>query len=183
MAWLRAMAAGPVGVSAVVEGAAAAGSAYRLAEAAARTRPSGSACVAAIDERLPEALLTNSPEISSRLVGQSLGGLLELPGDEREVLLDTLAAFLASDGSPPPRRRRAVLPPQHGHAPAAADRIGDRPQGHRLPLPPALAAGAAGHRAHTVGPAVSLKDGPSLPRLARSARALQRGRQRSRHCR
>jgi hypothetical protein len=100
MDWLRAMAAGPVGVSAVVEGAAAAGSAYRLAEAAARTLPSGSACVAAIDERLPEALLTNSPEISSRLVGQSLGGLLELPGDEREVLLDTLAAFLASDGSP-----------------------------------------------------------------------------------
>jgi hypothetical protein len=100
MDWLRTMAAGPVGVSAVVEGAAAAGSAYRLAEAAARTLPSGSACVAAIDERLPEALLTNSPEISSRLVGQSLGGLLELPGDEREVLLDTLAAFLASDGSP-----------------------------------------------------------------------------------
>src|SRR3954464_10965159 len=98
MDWLRAMAAGPVGVSAVVEGAAAAGSAYRLAEAAARTLPSGSACVAAIDERLPEALLTNSPEISSRRPPQSLGGLLELPGDEREVIPDTLAAFLASDG-------------------------------------------------------------------------------------
>jgi DNA-binding PucR family transcriptional regulator len=56
--------------------------------------------VVTIDERLPEALLSNSPEISSRLVGQSLGGLLELPDDEREVLLDTLAAFLESDGSP-----------------------------------------------------------------------------------
>jgi hypothetical protein len=98
--WLRVMAAGRVGVSAVVEGAAAAGSAYRLAETAARTLPTGSARVVTIDERLPEALLSNSPEISSRLVGQSLGGLLELPGDEREVLLDTLAAFLASDGSP-----------------------------------------------------------------------------------
>jgi hypothetical protein len=100
MAWLRTMASGPVGVSPVVDGAAAAGSAYRLAETAARTLPADSTRVVTIDERLPEALLSNSPEISSRLVGQSLGGLLDLPADEREVLLDTLAAFLASDGSP-----------------------------------------------------------------------------------
>jgi DNA-binding PucR family transcriptional regulator len=100
MTWLQGAATGPVGVSAVVDGAAAAGSAYRLAETAARTLPSGTRRVVSIDERLPEALLSNSPEISSRLVGQSLGGLLELPEDEREVLLDTLAAFLASDGSP-----------------------------------------------------------------------------------
>jgi hypothetical protein len=100
LGWLRAMAGGPVGVSAVVVGAAAAGSAYRLAETAARTLPPGAGRVVTIDERLPEALLSNSPEISSRLVGQSLGGLLDLPDDEREVLLDTLAAFLASDGSP-----------------------------------------------------------------------------------
>ncbi|SOE00484.1 PucR family transcriptional regulator [Blastococcus haudaquaticus] len=100
MRWLRGMATGPVGVSAVVDGAAAVGSAYRLAATAARTLPAGSTRVVTIDERLPEALLSNSPEISSRLVGQSLGGLLELPEDEREVLLDTLAAFLASDGSP-----------------------------------------------------------------------------------
>jgi hypothetical protein len=97
---LRAMTSGPVGVSAVVDSAAAAGSAYRLAETAARTLPAGSTRVVTIDERLPEALLSNSPEISSRLVGQSLGGLLELPDDEREILLDTLAAFLNSDGSP-----------------------------------------------------------------------------------
>jgi hypothetical protein len=100
LGWLRAVAGGPVGVSAVVVGAAAAGAAYRLAETAARTLPPGAGRVVTIDERLPEALLSNSPEISSRLVGQSLGGLLDLPGEEREVLLDTLAAFLASDGSP-----------------------------------------------------------------------------------
>jgi hypothetical protein len=100
MTWLRGMASGPVGVSAVVAGASETGSAYRLAETAARTLPPGSGRVVTIDERLPEALLSNSPEISSRLVVQSLGGLLELPDDEREVLLDTLAAFLASDGSP-----------------------------------------------------------------------------------
>jgi hypothetical protein len=98
--WLRGAATGPVGVSAVVDGAAAVSSAYRMAETAARTLPAGDRRVVTIDERLPEALLSNSPEISSRLVGQSLGGLLELPEDERSVLLDTLAAFLASDGSP-----------------------------------------------------------------------------------
>ncbi|MGY1615321.1 PucR family transcriptional regulator [Geodermatophilus sp. SYSU D00691] len=97
---LAALAAGPVGVSDVVDGAAACATAYRLAGIAARTLAPGSRRVVTIDDRLPEALLSNSPEISSRLVGQTLGGLLALPDDEREVLLDTLAAFLAADGSP-----------------------------------------------------------------------------------
>lgn len=97
---LQALTTGPVGVSAPVDGAGAVSSAYRLAETAARTLPRTTRRVVTIDERLPEALLSNSPEISSRLVGQTLGGLLALPADEREVLLDTLAAFLASDGSP-----------------------------------------------------------------------------------
>lgn len=97
---LEAMTTGPVGVSAPVDGAGAVSSAYRLAETAARTLPRTTRRVVTIDERLPEALLSNSPEISSRLVGQTLGGLLALPAEEREVLLDTLAAFLASDGSP-----------------------------------------------------------------------------------
>ncbi|MDP9430675.1 MAG: helix-turn-helix domain-containing protein [Actinomycetota bacterium] len=100
LSWLGALATGPVGVSDVVEGAAAAAGAYRLAETAARTLPSGDPRVVTIDDRLPEALLTNSPEISSRLVDRSLGRLLDLPGDEQAVLLDTLAAFLAADGSP-----------------------------------------------------------------------------------
>jgi hypothetical protein len=100
LAWLEAAARGRVGVSDVVEGAAAVAGAYRLAETAARSLPPGVRRVVTIDERLPEALLSNSPEISSRLVGQTLGGLLELPVEEQSVLLDTLAAVLASDGSP-----------------------------------------------------------------------------------
>ncbi|MCF6745388.1 PucR family transcriptional regulator [Blastococcus sp. KM273128] len=100
LALLRGSAHGPVGVSDVVDGAPAVGTAYRLAETAVRTLPAGESRVVSIDDRLPEALLSNSPEISSRLVGQSLGGLLELPEEERSVLLDTLAAFLATDGSP-----------------------------------------------------------------------------------
>jgi hypothetical protein len=99
-ATLAALATGPGGVSDVVEGAAAVATAYRLAETAARTLPPAAQRVVRIDDRLPEALLSNSPEISSRLVGQTLGGLLELPDEERAVLLDTLAALLACDGSP-----------------------------------------------------------------------------------
>ncbi len=100
LAWLGALATGPVGVSSVVEGAAAVAEAYRLAETAARTLPDGVSRVVTIDDRLPEALLSNSPEIGSRLVGETLGRLLELPEDEREVLLETLSAFLDADGSP-----------------------------------------------------------------------------------
>ncbi len=98
--WLGVLAVGPVGVSAVVDGAAAVAGAYRLAETAARTLPAGTARVVTIDDRLPEALLSDSPEIAERLVGQTLGGLLELPGDERAVLLETLSALLDTDGSP-----------------------------------------------------------------------------------
>ncbi|TKJ32255.1 helix-turn-helix domain-containing protein [Blastococcus sp. CCUG 61487] len=97
---LQKLARGPVGVSEAADGAAGLSSAYRMADTAARTLPAGDRRVVTIDERLPEALLSNSPEISSRLVGQTLGGVLALPAEEREVLLDTLSAFLASDGSP-----------------------------------------------------------------------------------
>jgi DNA-binding PucR family transcriptional regulator len=89
-----------VGISGVVEDLAAVAGAFGLAKIAVRTLPAGVPRVATIDERLPEALLSNSPEIQSRLVGQSFGGLLDLPDDERGVLLDTLAAFLDADGSP-----------------------------------------------------------------------------------
>ena len=100
LGWLGELAEGPVGLSAVVEGAASVGSAWRLADTAARTLPPGQPRVESIDDRLPEALLSSSPEITRRLVDQSLGRLLELPADEQDVLLDTLTAFLAADGSP-----------------------------------------------------------------------------------
>jgi hypothetical protein len=100
VARLDGLTAGPVGVSAVVDGVPEVAEAFRLAESAARSLPPAVPRVATIDERLPEALLSNSPEIHSRLVGQSFGGLLELPREERAVLMETLAAFLAADGSP-----------------------------------------------------------------------------------
>jgi DNA-binding PucR family transcriptional regulator len=100
LGWLGELADGPVGVSAVVEGAASVASAWRLADTAARTLAPGQARVVTIDDRLPEALLSSSPEITRRLVDQSLGRLLDLAEDERDVLMDTLTAFLAADGSP-----------------------------------------------------------------------------------
>ena len=100
LGWLGELAGGPVGVSPVVHGAAEVAGAWRLADTVARTLPPGQPRVAGIDERLPEALLSSSPEIAARLVEQALGGLLRLPAEERSVLLDTLAAFLGADGSP-----------------------------------------------------------------------------------
>ncbi|MGY2082012.1 PucR family transcriptional regulator [Modestobacter sp. SYSU DS0657] len=98
--WLAELTEGPVGLSAVVEGAATIAAAWRLADTAARTLPAGSRQVVPIDERLPEALLISAPEIAARLVEQTLGRVLELPRDECELLLGTLAAVLAADGSP-----------------------------------------------------------------------------------
>jgi len=100
LTWLEELADGPVGVSAVVEGAASVASAWRLADTAARTLAPDETRVVTIDDRLPEALLSSSPEITRRLVEQSLGRLLDLPDDERDVLIDTLTAFLSADGSP-----------------------------------------------------------------------------------
>lgn len=99
LGWLEELAEGPVGVSPVVEGAAEVAAAWRLADTAARTLPAGQPQVVSIDDRLPEALLSNSPEVAGRLVDQCFGRLSGLPDDERTVLLDTLAAFLAAEGS------------------------------------------------------------------------------------
>ena len=100
VACLDELATGPVGVSPVVVGGGEVAGAWRLADAAARTLPAGLPRVAGVDERLPEALLWGSPEIAGRLVEQALGALLRLPAEECDVLLETLAALLAADGSP-----------------------------------------------------------------------------------
>ncbi|GAA1700805.1 PucR family transcriptional regulator [Streptomyces yatensis] len=75
-----------------------AGSALRLAERALRTLTPRSGEVAALDERLPEALLCEQPEITERLVAHYLGGVLSRPV-EREVLLETLSVWLGTGGS------------------------------------------------------------------------------------
>ncbi len=71
---------------------------FRQATLALRTlRPRDR--VAALDERLPEALLLNAPELSERLVATWLGPLLALPSVEQAPLLDTLHAWVETSGS------------------------------------------------------------------------------------
>jgi PucR C-terminal helix-turn-helix domain/GGDEF-like domain len=89
----------PAGVSLVVHGLAEADVAYRQAMLARRTLPRGGAEVVALEERLPEALLLGSPELAERLARLWLGPLLDLPADDRKLLLDTLEAWAANAGS------------------------------------------------------------------------------------
>ncbi len=95
---LRPCAAGRVGVSPELDGLGAVDTGYRMALTAARTlRGPG---VAVLDDRLPEALLVDSPELAPRLVDTVLGRLLDLPAADRDTLLGTLEELLASGGSP-----------------------------------------------------------------------------------
>jgi hypothetical protein len=89
----------PAGVSLVVSGLAEADVAYRQATLARRTLPKGRVEVVALEDRLPEALLLGSPELTERLARLWLGPLLDLPADDRKLLLDTLEAWAANAGS------------------------------------------------------------------------------------
>ena len=71
---------------------------FRQAALALRTLGPGDTC-AALDERLPEAMLVQSPELAQQLVRTWLGSLLELSNAERGPLLDTLDAWVATSGS------------------------------------------------------------------------------------
>jgi hypothetical protein len=95
---LRPCAVGRVGVSPVVDGLGAIDAGYRMAHTAARTLAGPG--LAVLDERLPEALLVDSPELLPRVVRTALGGLLDLPAADRDTLLTTLEELLASGGSP-----------------------------------------------------------------------------------
>ncbi|GAA4142495.1 helix-turn-helix domain-containing protein [Actinomadura keratinilytica] len=87
------------GVSAVVDGLADLGSARWLAELALRTCRPGEPDIARIDRRLPEALLVSQPELAGRLHERVLGPLAELDPGTRDVLIETLTAWLECDGS------------------------------------------------------------------------------------
>ncbi|NMO89498.1 CdaR family transcriptional regulator [Actinomycetospora sp. TBRC 11914] len=90
----------PVGVSPPVRGLARLHVAHRWARLAARTLPAGTGGAAGLDDRLPEALLAEAPDLVPRLRRAALGGLLDLPEPERDTLLATLRAVLDADGSP-----------------------------------------------------------------------------------
>ena len=91
--------AGSVAVSAPVTGLAGVGAGTRQASLALRTL-AGEPGVAAFDDRLPEALLLRAPDVAARLVDLWLGPVLALPAAERDPLLETLDAWVATGGSP-----------------------------------------------------------------------------------
>ncbi|MER5933419.1 helix-turn-helix domain-containing protein [Streptomyces sp. NPDC002054] len=90
---------GPGGISPVVDGLTELGRARRLAETALRTCGPEDRALVRLTDRLPTALVVRQPELAAELVASVLGPLLELDPADRAVLLDTLDAWLASEGS------------------------------------------------------------------------------------
>jgi hypothetical protein len=88
------------GVGLVVDGLAELGRARRYAELAARTITADDG-VAFLPERLPAALLAAWPDLAKEMASRVLGPVLELEAASRDLLLDTLAAWLAAGGSAP----------------------------------------------------------------------------------
>ncbi len=96
---LRDVVHAPAGLSGVVSGLAEVNIAYRQAMLARRTLPAGQIDVAALIERLPEALLLSAPELAEQLVQHWLAPLMTVPAPERELLLDTLDKWVLAAGS------------------------------------------------------------------------------------
>ncbi|MFF2083262.1 PucR family transcriptional regulator [Nocardia sp. NPDC058176] len=90
---------GRAGVSPVAAGLADIDTAYALAELTLDTLTSTEQGLVSLDQRYPEALLLRSPDLTRSMTEDTLGPVLELPAKEREVLLHTLAVWLAENRS------------------------------------------------------------------------------------
>ncbi|MFD7133030.1 PucR family transcriptional regulator [Streptomyces sp. NPDC059894] len=87
-----------VGISTAVSGLAAVGDARRLADTALRMCPHTGGTIR-LTEHLPAALVISSPDLAAALAERVLGPLRALEPADAAVLLDTLATWLACDGS------------------------------------------------------------------------------------
>ncbi|MDR6975875.1 hypothetical protein J2X68_002563 [Streptomyces sp. 3330] len=87
-----------VGVGTAVSGLAAVGDARRLADIALDMCPRAGGTVR-LTEHLPAALVVSAPDLGTALVERVLGPLSGLEPADEAVLLDTLATWLACDGS------------------------------------------------------------------------------------
>lgn len=97
---LEPSATGRVGIAASPEGITGFATAYQLAARAAQTIPRGRTEVVTVNDRLPEVLISASPEVASLLVEESVGPLLAQSDHQAELLLDTLVALIEHNGSP-----------------------------------------------------------------------------------
>jgi len=98
LASLRARCDARAGVHGPVDGLAQVARGAQQADLALRTLGPHDT-LATLDERLPEALLLQAPELSELLVARWLGPLLGLTRTEREPLLETLDAWVRTSGS------------------------------------------------------------------------------------
>ncbi|MDH6198645.1 hypothetical protein M2272_005304 [Mycobacterium frederiksbergense] len=96
---LRPLARGRSAVSPAVFGLAEVGTAYALALIALGTAAVTATELVSLVDRYPEALLVRSPDLAQQLVARRLGGILDRPERERDVLLQTLAVWLEEDRS------------------------------------------------------------------------------------
>ena len=96
---LSTAAVGAVAVSPVVDRFDEVAASYRLAELTLQALPAGYVGVARVTEHLPQALLAAASDVTSVLVRQTLGAVLELGEVEQKTYLDTLQALLDCDGS------------------------------------------------------------------------------------
>src|SRR5260370_16112981 len=103
---LRSGAVARVGVSPVYSGLESTSQALHLARIALASSREGDPMVNMFDDAPLPVLVVSSPTTSYRVTKAILGPLLEINPDERDMLLDTLAAFFAFQGS-------AIEPGQH----------------------------------------------------------------------
>ncbi len=96
---LEATARARVGISPLFESLADAPRALRLAQAALATVPPGDTGVHMFTSSPLAALMACTPQEGQRLVEQVLGPVLGLSPDDRATLLETLAVYLAHQGS------------------------------------------------------------------------------------
>lgn len=96
---LRVLTAGATGVSGVVPSLARVEEAFRQAVDAQRVAASRGVACLAYDDVLPDALVLAAPAVAARLVEHWLGPVLDLPGEERRALVETLEAWVAVGGS------------------------------------------------------------------------------------
>lgn len=90
---------GPGGVSPVVDGLSALGTARRLADAALLTCGPDGERVVCLDGRVPAALVAGQPALAAHLATDVFGALLARDPADRAVLVSTLDAWLECGGS------------------------------------------------------------------------------------
>lgn len=96
---LRAAGSGPSGISFVISGVAEANIGHRQALLALRSSDADHRGTVALHNRVPQALLLNSPDLTRHLVSQWLGPLLILPNADKEPLIEALRIWVDTGGS------------------------------------------------------------------------------------